>query len=87
MSERTSSVKILMILSGILSIIGLDFSLSRIISSLVYELPNSRKHELEGASQLSRVERRTCLIVAGPADKVGLKFMAWACYDPAAAPA
>ena len=51
MSERTSSVKILLVLAGVLSIIGLDFSLSRMISELVYELPNSRKHELEGASR------------------------------------
>ena len=50
MSERTSSVKIFLVLAGIFSIIGLDFSLSKMLTSLVYELPNSRKHELEGAS-------------------------------------
>lgn len=89
MSERTSSVKIFLVLAGILSIIGLDFSLSKMLTSLVYELPNSRKHELEGASPplLFISECRTCLNAAGLADMVGLKFMAKACYDPAAAPA
>ncbi|KAI0721774.1 peptidase family M48-domain-containing protein [Fomitopsis betulina] len=67
-SERTSSFKILLVLLGALSIIGLDISLSQTVLELLYELPNSRKKELE-------------------ADKVGLKLMAKACYDPAAAPA
>lgn len=87
MSERTSSFKIFLVLLGALSIVGLDLSLSQTVLQLVYELPNSRKHELEGVFPPLRVEHWTYLTATGLADKVGLSLMARACYDPAAAPA
>jgi len=66
-SERASSVKILLVVASLLEILGLDFGISRLATTFLLELPNSRLQELE-------------------ADKVGLRMMAKACYDPRASP-
>ncbi|KLO12114.1 hypothetical protein SCHPADRAFT_941515 [Schizopora paradoxa] len=66
-SERASSVKVLLIVASLLEILGLDFGISRLATTFLLELPNSRTQELE-------------------ADRVGLRMMARACYDPRASP-
>ncbi|EPS96776.1 hypothetical protein FOMPIDRAFT_1025277 [Fomitopsis schrenkii] len=60
MSERTSSFKIFLVLLGALSIVGLDLSLSQTVLQLVYELPNSRKHELEADKVGLSLMARAC---------------------------
>lgn len=48
-SERYSSVKVLLVLASLLEILGLDIHIARFITDLLYDLPNSRMQELEGA--------------------------------------
>ncbi|CCM00306.1 uncharacterized protein FIBRA_02336 [Fibroporia radiculosa] len=73
-SERYSSMKVLLALATLLEIAGLDFGFARLLTSLLYDLPNSRTQELEG--KLATVH----------ADHVGLKLASRACFDPRAAP-
>lgn len=47
-AERMSSMKVVFLLTTVLSLIGLDFGLSRALVTLLMALPNSRKSETEG---------------------------------------
>ena len=47
-SERVSSAKIGLAVISLLALMGLDFGLSNLVSTLLLELPNGRKKELEG---------------------------------------
>lgn len=58
--ERYSSTKILLALTTLVSIIGLDFGLSRALSTLVFDLPNSRKQELEADAIGMRLAAQAC---------------------------
>lgn len=62
-AERMSSLKVIFLLTSILSVVGLDPAICRAMVTLLMTLPNSRRSEME-------------------ADRIGLKIMASACYDP-----
>lgn len=47
-SERYSSVKVIIFLAYMLEILGIDFGAARIATTLLLDLPNSRKLEYEG---------------------------------------
>lgn len=51
--ERYSSNKVLLAMATLLSALGLDFGWSQMLTTLLLELPNSRKQELEGSPPLS----------------------------------
>ncbi|PCH34620.1 hypothetical protein WOLCODRAFT_124748, partial [Wolfiporia cocos MD-104 SS10] len=46
-SERYSSVKVLLALATLLEVVGLDVGIARLITALLYDLPNSRTQEYE----------------------------------------
>ena len=56
-SERYSSVKVFLFLASLLDVIGIPFSSA--LTSLLYELPNSRTQEYEGRSSHPRVHAET----------------------------
>ena len=47
-SERASSVKVLLVVASIIELLGFDFGISRLATTFLLELPNSRTQELEG---------------------------------------
>jgi hypothetical protein len=47
-AERHSYVKVMIAFVGLIELVGLDFGFSRLISTLLLDLPNSRVQELEG---------------------------------------
>ena len=72
----------------LLQLIGLDFGLARIATTLLLELPNSRKMEFEGGFFIMKI----CIFLnvaniswCYQADKIGLHLASKACYDPQAA--
>lgn len=67
-----------------MSVIGFDFGISQALSKLVYDLPNSRKQELEGMEAMWHVQPNIAYTYV--ADAIGIKLAAQACYDPRAAP-
>lgn len=84
-SERYSSVKVIIFLAYMLEILGIDFGAARIATTLLLDLPNSRKLEYEGVS----IHDSICTVVNaifGVADQLGLGICARACYDPRASP-
>ncbi|KAI0919900.1 hypothetical protein AcW1_002967 [Taiwanofungus camphoratus] len=59
-SERYSSAKVLIFLVYALQVLGLDMGLSRIVSALLYDLPNSRAQELEADQIGLQLAARAC---------------------------
>ncbi len=51
-SERYSSAKVFIAVAYLLEVVGLDFGLARILTTLLLDLPNSRTQELEGSSPI-----------------------------------
>ncbi len=84
-AERISSQLIGINLLIILALAGLDMDLSRVVGKLLLELPNSRAQEREGICEFTQNLSFTDWS-ADPADYIGLRLMAKACYDPGAAP-
>lgn len=58
--ERYSSSKIFLLFSTLLSVIGLDFGFSSMLSTLLLELPNSRKQELEADEIGLKLAAKAC---------------------------
>lgn len=54
MSERVSYSKVLLVFATVLASLGVDFGLSNVISTLLLELPNTRKQEYEGEADQRR---------------------------------
>lgn len=84
-SERYSATKVFIAIAYLLEILGLDFGLARILTTLLLDLPNSRTQELEGL-RLEFPNELGFDIRCMTADKIGLKLCARACYDPRSAP-
>lgn len=59
-AEKISSSTLLFVAATVFHLLGLDLGISNLISSLVLELPNSRKQELEGGYPWLR---RLCLFL------------------------
>jgi hypothetical protein len=69
--------------------IGLSYGFGNILTTLLMELPHSRKQEYEGSCffPLHRYKRHQQSGLPIPlADKIGLKLSAKACFDPTASP-
>jgi len=69
--------------------IGFPYGFGNILTTLLMELPHSRKQEYEGlclfpAFPPKRLPTERLLVPS--ADKIGLKLSAKACFDPTAAP-
>jgi len=47
-AERYSSAKVLLAFATLLEALGLDYGISRLLTTFLLDLPNSRKQELEG---------------------------------------
>lgn len=62
---------------------GFDFGITRLVSMLLLELPNSRTQEIEGVF-FSNVKRGNTN-VGNLADTIGMRLTAKACFDPEAA--
>lgn len=88
-SERYSSVKVLLAIGFLLEASGFDMGLARLATSLLLELPNSRKQELEGkfipSASWEHCYRHESDTYFNLADLIGLRLSAKACYDPEAA--
>lgn len=71
----------------ILSIIGIDLSISRVGLHLLLDLPNSRLQETEGSPYSSKIlgpcDDHASLYLA---DTIGLRLASKACFDPNGAP-
>ncbi|KAK7696428.1 hypothetical protein QCA50_001085 [Cerrena zonata] len=59
-SERYSSAKIFLAFASLLAILGLDFGVARLASSLLLDLPNSRNQELEADAIGLRLSSKAC---------------------------
>lgn len=59
-SERASSIKVLLVLASLLDILGLDMGITRILTTLLYELPNSRTQEFEADSIGLKLMSKAC---------------------------
>ncbi|KAF7791990.1 hypothetical protein EIP86_003017 [Pleurotus ostreatoroseus] len=59
-SERVSSAKIGLAVISLLALMGLDFGLSNLVSTLLLELPNGRKKELEADQIGLRLMSKAC---------------------------
>lgn len=57
-AERMSSLVVIFALQFLLQVIGFDFGISNIATTLLLELPNSRAQELEGG--VSACLQREC---------------------------
>lgn len=56
-------MKVLLALATALEVAGLDLGIARLITSLLYDLPNSRTQELEGEFHASQVVPQLTLYV------------------------
>ncbi|KAF9814269.1 hypothetical protein IEO21_05208 [Rhodonia placenta] len=59
-SERYSSMKVLLALATALEVAGLDLGIARLITSLLYDLPNSRTQELEADQVGLKLAAKAC---------------------------
>lgn len=59
-SERVSNSKVLLVLVSLLSLVGLDFGLSNMLSTVLLELPNGRKQEYEADQIGLRLASKAC---------------------------
>ncbi|KAL4065450.1 peptidase family M48-domain-containing protein [Scleroderma citrinum] len=75
--ERYSSSKIFIFVATLLQSVGVDWGLTNIINTLLLDLPNSRKQELEVSTP--------SFLMALKADTIGMRLVAQACYDPRSA--
>jgi hypothetical protein len=75
-------------LGWLAEIIGLPDGLGKILTTLLMELPHSRKQEYEGLYLflLDRQKKEQSVYLPLSADQIGLKLSAKACFDPTAAP-
>lgn len=84
-AERISSQAVALNLLILLRLAGIDTDISQVAGKLLLELPNSRAQEREGICEFTQnLSFIDCS--ADPADYIGLRLMAKACYDPGAAP-
>ena len=65
-------------------IIGLPSGIGGLATTLLMDLPHSRKQEYEGSCPFRLIVLLQNLVPA--ADKIGLKLSAKACFNPTAAP-
>jgi hypothetical protein len=84
--ERYSYSKVLIAFAWLAEIIGLPYGFGDILTTLLMELPHSRKQEYEGLYLFLFHRQKKHQRSAPLADKIGLKLSAKACFDPAAAP-
>jgi len=59
-SERASSVKVLLVLASLLDVLGLDIGITRLLTTLLYELPNSRTQEFEADTIGLKLMSKAC---------------------------
>jgi metalloendopeptidase OMA1, mitochondrial len=87
-AERYSYSKILIAMAGLADAIGLPSGVGGIITTLLMDLPHSRKQEYEGLCLYLLISRKYYALteVVHVADKIGLNLSAKACFDPTAAP-
>jgi|SRR6266404_9657045 len=82
-AERYSYSKIFIAMAWLADLIGLPSGIGGLATTLLMDLPHSRKQEYEGSYPFFH-----CYLanVAHTADKIGLKLSAKACFNPTAAP-
>ncbi|KAG9318336.1 hypothetical protein JVU11DRAFT_424 [Chiua virens] len=59
-SERYSSSKILLVLATLLSAVGFDFGMARLLNYIIFSLPNSRTQELEADTLGMGIASKAC---------------------------